>query len=71
MFIQREDDLKITKLLKDCRQKARYCEYPECSKSRGEMSLKACARCQLVYYCCLEHQKLHWKEHKMNCQTLI
>ena len=25
---------------------------------------KKCGRCKAVYYCCVEHQKEHWKEHK-------
>ena len=25
---------------------------------------KKCGRCKKVYYCCVEHQKEHWKEHK-------
>merc|ERR1712227_941791 len=43
---------------------SRECAY--CHK-RGE-ELKICGACQSVWYCCREHQKLHWKqEHKSLC----
>ncbi|KAJ7041794.1 hypothetical protein C8F04DRAFT_1078740 [Mycena alexandri] len=29
--------------------------------------LRECARCHTVRYCCPEHQKAHWKEHKSTC----
>ena len=31
--------------------------------------LNACARCNVVYYCDRECQKLHWKLHKPNCAS--
>ena len=58
------------KLCKDFRRKARYCEYPECSNNKDEKDLNACMRCKLVHYCCKEHQRLHWPEHKKNCKEL-
>jgi hypothetical protein len=27
-----------------------------------------CSRCLTTYYCCVEHQKEHWKEHKKACE---
>ncbi|KFB47849.1 hypothetical protein ZHAS_00015897 [Anopheles sinensis] len=34
----------------------------------GEASKHKCAGCQLVYYCCPEHQKKHWRvKHKNEC----
>jgi len=29
--------------------------------------LKQCSRCRKVKYCCIEHQKLHWRKHKRDC----
>ncbi|KAJ6512567.1 hypothetical protein C8R45DRAFT_960745 [Mycena sanguinolenta] len=29
--------------------------------------LRECAKCHTVRYCCPEHQKQHWKEHKPTC----
>jgi ankyrin repeat protein len=55
----------------DFRRKARYCEYPECSSNKEEKDLKVCTRCKIVHYCCAEHQKLRWKEHKKICKALI
>uniref|UniRef100_A0AAG5DNX6 MYND-type domain-containing protein n=1 Tax=Anopheles atroparvus TaxID=41427 RepID=A0AAG5DNX6_ANOAO len=33
----------------------------------GVDSKLKCAGCQLVYYCCPEHQKKHWRQHKNEC----
>ena len=30
-------------------------------------ALKVCSRCKAVFYCCVEHQKDDWKQHKPNC----
>ena len=30
-----------------------------------------CAKCKNVHYCCKNHQKLHWKHHKLTCGTEI
>jgi len=32
-------------------------------------ALQVCSRCRSVRYCCAEHQKEHWKEHKAVCQA--
>ena len=59
------------------RRKLRCCEYSECSINTCEeivntyTNLAPCSRCQIVYYCCVEHQRLHWKEHKKICKPLI
>ncbi|KAJ7081893.1 hypothetical protein B0H15DRAFT_450038 [Mycena belliarum] len=29
--------------------------------------LRECAKCHTVRYCCPEHQRQHWKEHKPTC----
>ncbi|GAQ84049.1 hypothetical protein KFL_001740080 [Klebsormidium nitens] len=31
--------------------------------------LKKCGACKSAYYCCKEHQKLHWPTHKNACNT--
>ena len=59
------------KLMKDYRRNSRYCEYPECSSNKDEKDLNACVRCKIVHYCCKEHQRLHWPEHKKKCKELI
>jgi hypothetical protein len=33
----------------------------------GEKGKNKCSRCEGIYYCCLEHQREHWKEHKQLC----
>ena len=30
-------------------------------------STAQCAQCKIAHYCSREHQKQHWKEHKLNC----
>lgn len=27
-----------------------------------------CSNCNQSFYCCAEHQKQHWKTHKVNCR---
>ena len=47
----------------------KLCAFPDCyvSSIAGGNLLKQCARCRAVYYCTEEHQKEHWKEHKLVC----
>jgi hypothetical protein len=33
----------------------------------GEKGKNKCSRCEGIYYCCREHQREHWKEHKQLC----
>jgi len=35
----------------------------------GDEGLKLCTGCREIRYCSMEHQKLHWKEHKLQCKT--
>jgi hypothetical protein len=32
------------------------------------LATKVCSRCRKMSYCCVEHQKVHWKTHKKECQ---
>lgn len=34
----------------------------------GVSALLRCSACKAVHYCCAEHQKAHWKDHKMACR---
>ena len=55
--------------MNEVRRQAKYCEYPECTNNNiDKKELLQCSRCQVVYYCGTEHQKLHWKEHKKICK---
>ncbi|XP_071445081.1 myb-like protein X [Hetaerina americana] len=36
----------------------------------GATRLKSCSACRLIAYCCKEHQRTHWKEHKALCQLV-
>jgi len=47
-------------------------ELTEQKKSCGLCSQPAtqlCSICKKIYYCCREHQKSHWKEHKTICKS--
>lgn len=34
----------------------------------GVIALLKCTSCKFVFYCGVEHQKQHWKVHKIECQ---
>jgi hypothetical protein len=40
------------------------CALPWCT-ANGK--LMKCGRCQLIYYCSVEHQRQHWNSHKIQC----
>jgi hypothetical protein len=40
------------------------------SRSEKGIKMKKCSRCLIAYYCSVECQKTHWKEHKKVCKTL-
>lgn len=33
-------------------------------------ALKRCSRCKVMFYCSSDHQKIHWKHHKLICNYL-
>lgn len=35
----------------------------------GKEAVQRCSGCQAVYYCCREHQRSNWKEHRSNCRA--
>ena len=39
------------------------CDLDSCSN----LALNRCSRCKIVVYCSQEHQKMHWKLHKLVC----
>ena len=48
--------------------KLRMCAW--CQKSNAALEnkpLKKCSGCNNSFYCSREHQKLHWKQHKIEC----
>ncbi|KAJ0005016.1 hypothetical protein NQD34_011230 [Periophthalmus magnuspinnatus] len=49
--------------LSDLERDKQYCEL--CGKMEN---LLKCGRCRNSFYCSKEHQKQHWKEHKLKCK---
>ncbi len=46
----------------------RSCALPTCSAREVTVKqFKLCGGCRRVAYCCAEHSKAHWKEHKKTC----
>ena len=43
------------------------CSYPSCDTVIDKLLL--CSACKLASYCCKQHQTLHWKQHKIVCNT--
>lgn len=63
------EEESISRLSKYLERKAMVCAICGTTQRRDTAgSLFTCARCASVYYCCKEHQKLHWKNgHKQEC----
>uniref|UniRef100_A0A2M4AJB6 hypoxia-inducible factor-proline dioxygenase n=1 Tax=Anopheles triannulatus TaxID=58253 RepID=A0A2M4AJB6_9DIPT len=38
-----------------------------CGVSEG---LRRCSRCQIAYYCSVDHQRMDWKMHKLECRSI-
>lgn len=36
----------------------------------GKSATKICSKCKSIAYCSVEHQRLHWSEHKLHCKKL-
>ena len=47
------------------------CDLESCEAGAVNPRGGRCSRCQLVNYCCKEHQKLDWKRHKRECQVPV
>ena len=46
------------------------CGLPSCDKHEFSVKqFKYCGDCEAEWYCCAEHQVLHWKEHKPICRA--
>lgn len=41
-----------------------------CSKSAVETTLKRCGACKMISYCCEDHQRKDWKNHKTFCGVI-
>lgn len=38
-------------------------------ETKPRASLKWCTGCRMVLYCCSEHQRAHWGDHKAFCKA--
>ena len=45
----------------------RRCGFPSCSAAAGEAT-KKCTACGAMWYCSRDHQRGHWKAHKVECR---
>ncbi|XP_017752772.1 PREDICTED: uncharacterized protein LOC108545584 [Eufriesea mexicana] len=41
-----------------------------CKRFGKGISLKRCGNCTMISYCCKEHQKIHWSQHKDLCKAI-
>lgn len=53
-------------VLKDFTKPKMACFYPGCEVDPSKVT-KRCGRCKQAYYCGVDHQSKHWKEHKREC----
>ncbi|XP_011865068.1 PREDICTED: uncharacterized protein LOC105560508 [Vollenhovia emeryi] len=42
-----------------------------CKRFGGDVPLRKCSACKLIFYCSKEHQKQHWKQHKSLCNAVL
>ncbi|XP_053673353.1 uncharacterized protein LOC128723617 [Anopheles nili] len=42
----------------------------QCRICRVTEGLRRCSRCQIAYYCSVDHQRLDWKVHKIECRSI-
>ena len=46
------------------------CGLPSCDQREVTVKqFKYCGDCEKEWYCCAEHQVLHWQEHKPTCRA--
>ena len=45
----------------------RQCGFPSCSSAGAEVT-KKCTACGAMWYCSRDHQRGHWKAHKVECR---
>ena len=43
------------------------CSLPTCQK---DVEGGTCSQCKMAHYCCEEHQRSHWKDHKGMCKEI-
>ena len=62
------DRIRCLQLIEKSLFRRAKCALTSCNaiECRG-VSFQLCGRCKEVAYCCPEHQKKHWKEHKTVC----
>jgi hypothetical protein len=37
----------------------------------GQAATKRCSRCKSQWYCCVEHQRGHWRVHRVHCDDAV
>jgi len=52
---------------KEAMDKTKACSFPDCKETEN---LKHCTVCKVAYYCGKDHQRQHWKSHKLHCESL-
>jgi hypothetical protein len=59
----------LERTIKSLQIKKTCCALCGSTRSTNGVRLQVCSRCNSVAYCCLEHQKIHWKSggHKQQC----
>ncbi|ELT98594.1 hypothetical protein CAPTEDRAFT_229252 [Capitella teleta] len=56
----------------DCGLRAEWCrgeKCPACELCGAIEKLSLCGACRQTWYCCREHQKSHWRQHKKECKS--
>ena len=59
--------IDVTKVVKSSSSEPTECALPSCDITTEDQELERCSRCRQVAYCSKEHLRLHWREHKPDC----
>jgi hypothetical protein len=63
-------NLKVETILYYQQTKEKEMNDRMCEVCNNKNNIKRCSVCSCVYYCCIEHQKIHWPVHKTQCKKL-
>lgn len=71
--LKEQQTLHIQSLMPQEEDRAEFDRFKDVAHNCGVCGTKTsmtCAKCRQAYYCCKEHQRLAWPEHRKNCVSI-